>query len=299
MNSVRIIGIWASVSLMIILLQVMVTVFVIQPGPVTSAELQPYSRVVDSSMENKTGTQTNSNSTRITKTKPGEFIDFFERRLKNNVWGRNDGESLTSGIYVNPDKSFGYHWNRQTPQIKPGQTYVQPLYPSVMVGGSPWEASNSEHFPVQLSQIESLELNVSHKYLDVPTGRYNFAYDIFLSDTNKPSANPKPNAEVMIWLHGTSGEPKNTYKGTFSDGHNDFDLYSWKMADGRLYYSFVMKTAPQNQTKYYVNAKRLIDVLHLNSNWNIFGIELGNEIWNGSGSIEISDFYVVMNGHTI
>jgi hypothetical protein len=235
----------------------------------------------------------------IDKSKSWEKINSNSRTLFNNVWGMRADETLTSGIYSDQNKTFGWYWNRLDPKIKPGQTYAQPIYPNIRTGGSPWEISNSTAFPIKLSEIKSLTLDVGYNYPTRPDGQYDLAYDMFFTETNKADPNPKLKAEVMIWLHATAGQPEKHYKGDLSDGNNTFMLYSWTMADGRIYYSLVMKGETSVSGLHTVNAKSLLDQLGLETNLFVPGIEFGNEVWKGSGKIEISRFSIILNGSEV
>jgi hypothetical protein len=243
-----------------------------------------------------------SNSASIaaaTTDQAGHTINFDPLKLVNNEWGAPADENLTCAVYVDQGRKFGWHWNRQDPKTRPGIACLQPIYPSVRIGGNPWEQPTSAYFPVKVGEIKSLDFSVAYDYPEIPTGAFNLAYDLFLSETDQASQNPAIKAEVMIWMHGTIGQPSETYKGDFSDGQNTYELYSYVMSNGRLYNAFVMKGNPEFRTQHTVNVKRLLDNLDLDSKWYIPGIELGNEIVNGSGKIEISKFSVNMNGSVI
>lgn len=233
----------------------------------------------------------------LDKSKAWDKIDHKYLRLTNNVWGASTHEKLTSGVYLLQDEGFGWYWDRRQPQPRVGESFVKPIYPSVRIGGSPWDPSNAPQFPVKVSELESLKVDLSYGYPTTPTGNYNLAYDIFLSDTNVPSATPKPNAEVMVWLHNTIPEQRDTFRGDYSDGANTFALYSHVMEDGRLYYAFVRKEkCPLKTYQTSVDVKQLIDQLKLNPTWYIHGVELGNEVVDGAGKIEIDRFSVNING---
>jgi hypothetical protein len=232
----------------------------------------------------------------IIKSKAWDRINFNSRSLINNVWGAPPGEKFTSAVYFKHDRSFGWYWDRENPKPQPGETLPKPLYPGLRIGGCPWESTSACYFPVKVGDVKTLELNVSYNYPSNPRGSYNLAYDIFLSDTDKAQSNPKPKAEVMIWLHHTFPQPQSVYKGDFTDGFNTYKLYAWVMPDGRLYYSFIKEGNPLNEAAYTINAKSLLTALELDPNWYIHGIELGNEILSGSGKIEITQFDLNLNG---
>lgn len=233
----------------------------------------------------------------IEKSKAWDRLDVDLLKLTNNVWGALAGEKLDCGVYLNQNGAFGWYWSRPGPKTESGATYAKPIYPSVRIGGSPWEASSINYFPVRLADLKSLKFDVAYKYVNVPDGSFNFAYDMFLVDTDRPSRKPQIKAEVMIWIHGTAKEPPNSYKGDFSDGNNTYQLFSWVMNDGRLYYAFVMKGDLRYDGRHTVDAGRLLAALNLDPQLYVHGVELGNEIWNGSGKIEIGSFNVNVNGY--
>ena len=235
----------------------------------------------------------------ISKNKPGEQISTDSFRVLNNVWGAPPEEKFTSDICLDPDGTLGWPWDRRDPKPKSGSSNVLPIFPNVRLGGSPWEKAKSPFFPVKVGDIQTLILDTGYKYLEKPTGVFDLAYDMFLTETDQPSSPPKIKAEVMIWIHATLKQPAKSYQGDYSDGQNTYQLYSWVMGDGRLYYSFLQKGEPQNQGQHTVDAKKLIDSLKLAPSWYLQGVELGNEVINGSGKIEISQFKVNINDHEL
>jgi hypothetical protein len=232
----------------------------------------------------------------VNKIESGSTVDFKSLRLCNNQWGAPGNEKLTSGVYLSNNNIFGWYWERNNPLSKPGISGVLPIYPSVRAGGSPWEKSRAAGFPVRLSDINSLKFNLSYQYSLPPDGSYDLAYDMFLTESDQPSPTPKRNAEVMIWIHQTLAPPTQNCRGEVSDGINQYELYSYQMADGRLYHAFIMK-GPVLGRQHTIDAKRLLDQLDIDTRWYIPGIELGNEVIHGSGKIEISQFSIYLNGH--
>jgi hypothetical protein len=71
------------------------------------------------------------------------------------------------------------------------------------------------------------------------------------------------------------------------------------MADGRTYYSFVLRSSSASQGQYQIDAGKLLSQIKLNSNWLLHGVEFGTEVYNGSGQIHISQFGITLNGSQI
>jgi hypothetical protein len=234
-----------------------------------------------------------------TISRAGSTIDLDSLKLVNNQWGAPADEDLTCAVYHNQGKNFGWYWKRPEPKAKPGINGVLPIYPSLRIGGNPWEQSNSAYFPIRLNAIESSTFQVAYDYPAAPTGIFDLAYDMFFMDTDKSSPNPVIKAEVMIWLQGTIEQSPQTYQGDFSDGLNTYELYSYVMSSGRIYYAYIMKGQTHFKAQHTVDVKKLLDNLDLNPNWYIPGVELGSEVVNGSGKIEISQFSVKVNSLVI
>lgn len=226
---------------------------------------------------------------------PWKQIQTPSWKLTNNIWGAKAGEKVTSYVYAGPGTTFGWYWDRPY-QSALGIGRPEPLYPNARIGGSPWHPSTSPHFPIRLKDTQSLEFYVAYNYPAHPSGAYNLSYDIFLSDTKKDSSRPRPRAEVMIWIDGTATQPAITYKGDYSDGYHTFQLYSWTKPGGMKYYSFLLKDLRASPGAIRVDARKLMEQLELNPGWYIHGIELGSEIWDGSGKIEITRLDITLNG---
>jgi hypothetical protein len=240
--------------------------------------------------------QRNNPTGTIVTSKRSDLIEFSSKRLNNNLWGAPPEEKLTSEVYLNENKTFGWHWDRPNPLMKSGINGYQPIYPNIKIGGNPWEPSKTTYFPVRVSEIKTLIIESEYIYRASPTGTYNLAYDMFLSDTNQASSDPRPRVEVMVWLHHTLQQPPDSYKGDLTDGINTYKFYSFTMPNGRLYYAFIMKEQTQLQAHHTVNAGKLMENLGLDPMWYLHGVELGNEVVNGTGDIEINKIIVNLNG---
>ncbi len=232
-------------------------------------------------------------------TRHHDTIAFGSRVLDSDFWGVGENETLSGNVYLNKDGTFGWDWQREDPTPRAGTTAILPIYPNVRVGDGFGEKSTSKFLPIRAGEISGLKFDVAYKYLTAPSGEYNFAYEMDFGDSKRPAAGTAPKAEVMIWIHHTFGQPPDTYQGDFTDGINSYRLYSWTMADGRLYFSFMMVGDPLLSSEHTVDAKRLLDKLTLNPNWYLLGIQLGNEVLDGSGKIEIDKYSLELNGHRL
>ena len=179
---------------------------------------------------------------------------------------------------------------------RPDTTFVFPLFPNVRIGGGPASKSNSPNFPVLASDITSLRFETDYKYLTLPTGTYNLAYEMLFFDQSQPPPGTIPRAEVMIWIHATFTQPPSADRGNVSDGTNFYHYFNWTREDGRLYAAFISEGKPQFEAHHSVDARALLNNVVLNPNWYLLGVELGSEIVKGSGKIQITQFSLNING---
>lgn len=229
-----------------------------------------------------------------------QVIDFGSRRLSTNLWGTPSEEdiSLNDNCVFKYPGYFGWSWSRKNPIAFQGENNTAPIYPSVGTGTDPWGGySTSKYLPVRIMNISLFTLDVSYYYaaLPSPSDSVNLAYDIWITDTDKP--NPEtPRNEVMIWLNRLNVPmPEDKRLEDVSDGYNTYRQYAWEN-----YTSFILNAAPSSGTKYHkANPKRLIDYLVAKGNLNkalwISKIDLGNEVWDSSGKIEIINYNIKIN----
>jgi hypothetical protein len=198
-----------------------------------------------------------------------------------NLWGAATGEKVDVTLH-HSDNVVSWNWSRQHPVPRPGINYVQPIYPSARI---------VLKSPVTVSAIQSFNLVTDFKYTQQPTGAYNLAYDVFLRE---PGAATRK-AEIMVWLDWSQNQPSRYLKGSYSDGDNTYRQYSWTKSDGNAYYSFLLTPSP-GMTSRPINLKALIDHIQPEKNWYISEVELGTEVWNGAGAVELTTYYVELNG---
>lgn len=217
------------------------------------------------------------------------------KKLFNNVWGagntEKDSGTLKSYIYYKLNGNFGWEWNRPSPIPVNGR--MLPLYPAVIVKNT----NNFSYFS-KLKYINSLKTYIEYKYVKQPTGSYNFAYDVWFKEGEKRVI------EIMIWMDCVSCTP-GTYKGEINDGYNTYSIYYNPSNKNRpwIYYAFLLKNRHSSQTTHTANMKILLDKIvqlgDLSTEWDLYSIELGNEVWKGSGRTEIEKYIIDINGISV
>lgn len=236
----------------------------------------------------------------------GGSVALSNLQVVNNWWGStNATDTVTGNATIYTDSSLGWAWNRPNPQNYTGVSFVRPLYPSVMIGGSPNNASNSAYFPILYSSVQSLTMDLVWNYNIPPTGAYNYnlAYDIwFTSGSTLPSGGVSTSEVMVIFYQNYSPTVVGYTKVSgFNDGYQNYDLYYKDNGAGLGYFYVFMPTT----LNYYatglrtVNLKNLIDGLTLynfSTNTYLNGIQFGDEVWGGYGDISIINYSLNLNG---
>lgn len=230
-------------------------------------------------------------------------IDNQSKRLYNNLWGITDKErrykTLKSYIYYKSDNSFGWKWDRPDPRSN-GNQYITPIYPEVIVGAIPGDSDYTTHiFPIKYGDIKSWTSEVEYQWDMLQDDKNNLAYDLYWLN---PDDLYDKKFNIMIWIKGHHDEKP---IGEISDGINTYIHYKRNAGVGQYWewHAFELKDQNLSQTAFKVDIKKLLDNTFppgtLHGEWVISGMELGSEIWRGSGKIEINKYIISLNNHVI
>jgi hypothetical protein len=230
--------------------------------------------------------------------KDNEMIDANGYKLNNNPWGKETITDYSQCVFATgtgADTRFGWTW--RWPVSSPA--WQPRAYLEVMAGKSPWNTVNTGHgLPTSITSQVSFTFD-----LDLVLGAndaYDFAPEVWLTSDLQPSTSNIKH-EIMFWFLHNGMSPAGTQVGTFSTAGVDYDVWVNPSHDpganstvtGWQYVAFVARTEVRSGT---IALKPFID--HLVSKGTITGplyyagVEVGNEIVNGSGSAIFKNFSV-------
>ena len=223
---------------------------------------------------------------------------------ENNVWGQgtikreNRLQCLLRRI---GGGKIQYGWRWQWPR---GSGEVK-AYPEVIYGHKPWlSTSTTGALPRQVSEIE--ELSVTYDIEMRAQGRYNLAFDIWVTNSDRPTPTAITH-EIMIWVgeRADAGEP---YPGKrvkrVMIGGAAYDLYvkshaEWLAEHGApnvVYIAFNARTARLSGG---IDIKEFLDYLtengHLPAEGFVASVELGNEVMHGTGELWFKTYEISVN----
>ncbi len=218
--------------------------------------------------------------------------------VENNVWNKGARSDYAQCVFLEAGATGGiragwaWEWNNPTNDVV--------AYPDIIFGKNPWfETSTTKTLPVRIREAGELEILLEAE--NVGEGKRNLAFQVWL--TNESAATPKSvTREVMIWLENNGLRPAGAKIADLSlDGkalelwenprHGDPNGLEWN------YFAFVYKTPllqgriPLTQILQY-----LIETGHVSPDEYLAGINLGNEIVNGSGQTILNRYAVRHRG---
>ena len=223
---------------------------------------------------------------------------------ENNVWnqGTIKRENRTQCLLKRVvDGKVQYGWRWQWPR---GSGNVK-AYPEVIYGHKPWfTSSTTADLPRRISAID--ELSVTYDIEMHARGRYNLAFDIWVTNSDRPTPSAITH-EIMIWV----GERTRAWEPSPGDlakrvtiGDVTYDLYirphaEWLKEHGAPKVAYIAFNARTAQLSGRIDVKKFLDYLtdhaHLSADGYVASVELGNEIMNGTGELWLKSYRISVN----
>ncbi|MEI7694282.1 MAG: hypothetical protein WCI64_01355 [Chlorobium sp.] len=206
--------------------------------------------------------------------------------LVNNIW---NAEYVGKGKQcINPPqgKSFSWNWDWSA-----NPTYVPFSYPSVIYGNKPWDPQETSAKPLPRQMSKITQLHATHDYVLQANGRYNVAYDLWLTEGAQATI-PAIRVEIMVWVEAAGNvQPY----GVLQEETPDYWLYVGMPENERHWscYSFKLKKHLVSAT---VDLRELIQYLvskkSISPDLYLADVEFGTEIWDGKGEMKINNYQV-------
>lgn len=221
-------------------------------------------------------------------------------RLINNVWNRGAAsDRFSQSVFLkerNEGRILGWQWNN--PFSRDGAVVS---YPEIVYGDKPWDQPSTQRteFPILAGSRQIIvDFNVAIK----ARGVYNMAFSLW-GTSSLPTSPRSITHEIMIWNINSSMTPAGERIGMMRTGEARFDVYmsrshgdaSGVHANQWNYIAFVsrkkMLRGPLNISDFidYLLEKKI-----LSPDNYITSLELGNEVVDGKGYVEIQDFAVTI-----
>ena len=223
---------------------------------------------------------------------------------ENNVWNQgaikkaNRAQCLLKRV-VDDEVQYGWRW--QWPR---GSGNVK-AYPEVIYGHKPWfTSSTTANLPRRISTID--ELSVAYDIEMQARGRYNLAFDVWVTDSERPTPSDITH-EIMIWVgeRTRAWEPSPGYLAKrVAIGGATYDLTirphaEWLNEHGAPDVAYIAFNSRTAQVSGRIDVKKFLDYLtdhdHLPADGYVASVELGNEIMNGTGELWLKSYEIRIN----
>lgn len=226
-------------------------------------------------------------------------IQFAEYFLQNNMWGRGDATDYEQCVERSGPDPFPLAWHWDWPED--GVDRVRG-YPFVGFGQDPWrQSSSSADLPLPVKDVRTLD--VEYRIRSESSGKYNLAFDIWITAEPGVTAPPDANVsrEIMIWLqHSENPLPPFWLVEEVTIGGESYEFYKGEAEPTETYvrdYLAFVKTTPELEgaTAIHEFLRYLLDKGHLSADEYVRNVFLGNEVWHGAGETFVDAYSVQVN----
>ena len=223
---------------------------------------------------------------------------------ENNVWNQGTiktehrAQCLLKRVV---DGKVQYGWRWQWPRAG-GNVKA---YPEVIYGHKPWfTSSTTANLPRRISAIG--ELSVAYDIEMRARGRYNLAFDIWVTNSGRPTPSAITH-EIMIWVgeRARAWEPYPGYlakRVTIGDATYDLTIKpyaEWLKEHGAPKVAYIAFNARTAQLSGRIDVKEFLDYLtdhgHLPVDGYVASVELGNEVMSGTGEVWLKSYRISVN----
>ncbi len=206
--------------------------------------------------------------------------------LQNNIWNRSTATSAKQCVQKAGSGRYGWNWN--WPDIHDGQVRS---YPGVLFGHKPWRpTSTTLRLPAQVAAID--QLSVQYEIEASASGVFNAAFDLWLCSTAQPSEE-SITTEIMVWVQNQKAIPAGSPVATAPSSLGDLTMYRGRIST----WDYLALICPEPVPEGTLDVAELLALLAYNgyvaSSDYLVSLELGTEIWHGSGTASIKRFAVV------
>lgn len=230
-----------------------------------------------------------------TYTNHGDKFNWKNVIVFNNQWGRDAAANSDKYQHIvnndNGSVSFQYKWAGSSSTVKG--------YPTLIAGwhyGNPggWMTSQGSFgLPAKVSDNKAFATSVTGTHYNAGTyaETMNLSWDVWLADSSNPSY---PSGEIMVWPWRVNQQPIGSKQETVSYWGASWDVYRGSMTSGGHTWNVVSFLRTSSTLSTGGNLRDFINECKnkgwISSNQYIVGIELGNEIMQGHGSFNYTNY---------
>jgi hypothetical protein len=224
--------------------------------------------------------------------------------LVNEQWNLRRGpDGLETRVYAKADGTFGWQW-----ACRRADAVV--AYPEVIFGQTPWQTAAGPGSSPPLRTTAALPVPVSagrvRAEFDIATaarGTYDTSFDLWITDSPNPTTPARLTHEVMIWLDrkGTLFFPPGKLVGQTELGGVTYDVFVEPAQHAFTPYTWTLTvflprhpvmSGPLDLTAFLDDmvARGLLAP----AGQFLASVELGTEVVQGSGTVEVSGYSIVV-----
>lgn len=229
------------------------------------------------------------------------YIELADFEYQANPWNKGDlthGLDFDQRLALSPEGRavrVGWKWPTDAVDIM--------SYPSFIWGMKPWSTtSTTPLLPARIDDIDSLTVDFDLAWAGQPRGNFNVSFDLWIADaTTEASSNQL--SEVMVWIKNWDWETDDKPVATYADANGTAKIYhranhivdkeSWN-------YAAVVfeEDVGRGELDVLDLLDRLAELGIVDSGHLLMDIELGAEIVNGSGWLDVRQLTMSYDGQS-
>lgn len=233
-------------------------------------------------------------------TPQASYLSIGEFEFQGNPWNQGElveGEDFAQALELTPDDSvrISWGWPKSLPDIV--------SYPGFIWGQKPWsDTSTTRSLPARIADIGSLSVAYDLDWGPERLGNYNVAFDIWIASDTTEAPGVKL-SELMVWVKDWDWTSDEEPLARFVDANGKASIYHRAHhGDAEAPWSYTSVVYDHDVRSGVLDLDALLEHLAglgiVNRSHFLMDIELGAEIVNGAGWLEVDRLLIDYDGVT-
>lgn len=228
------------------------------------------------------------------------YVELGDFEYQANPWNKGElvyGLDFSQRLSATPNAiRLQWKWPTDTSQVM--------SYPGFIWGMKPWSTtSTTPSLPARIDEIGSLKVDFDLDWAPPPRGNFNVSFDLWIADTAEENTSTSL-SEVMVWIKNWDWTPSEVPVATYTDANGVAQVYhraDHVVDDGSWNYTAVVfdEDVRSGTLDMLALLDRLAELGIIDATHLLMDIELGAEIVNGTGWLDLHQLTMTYDGQSM